>query len=142
MLDVCRIKAEKGQFAHRCHFHERYPESLPIEEPFDAATCFLVSQLILDQKARAGFFRAIAVRLQPGGILATSDLASEVDSSEYGALLNVCLNLMAAVGIPVAGLEQMRAAYAKDVAILLPALVASIIRSGGFDEPVMFYQAG
>jgi tRNA (cmo5U34)-methyltransferase len=50
--------------------------------------------------------------------------------------------MMLAAGIPAAGLEQMRAAYARDVAILPPAKVASIIKSGGFDEPVMFYQAG
>ncbi len=35
----------------------------------------------------------------------------------------------------------MRNAYAKDVAILPPAQVASIIKSGGFEEPVKFYQA-
>lgn len=142
MLDVCRNKAEKGGFVSRCYFHEGYLESLPIQDAFDAATCFLVSQFILEQEARAGFFRAIAGRLRPRGILASSDLASEVGSSEYDALLNTWLNMMLAAGIPAAGLEQMRAAYARDVAILPPAKVASIIKSGGFDEPVMFYQAG
>ena len=50
--------------------------------------------------------------------------------------------MMLAAGIPAAGLEQMRAAYAKDVAILAPRDVESIIRSGGFEAPVAFYQAG
>ncbi len=36
----------------------------------------------------------------------------------------------------------MKAAYAKDVAILPPADVASIIESGGFEAPVQFFQAG
>lgn len=142
MLDVCRNKAEKEGFASRCHFHEGYLETLSIQDTFDAATCFLVSQFILEQEARTDFFRAIAVRLRLGGILASSDLASEVGSSEYDALLNAWLNMMVAAGIPTAGLEQIRAAYARDVAILPPAQVASIIKSGGFDEPVMFYQAG
>ena len=52
------------------------------------------------------------------------------------------LNLMRAAGVPTAGLEQMRAAYTRDVAILPPVRVASIIRAGGFDEPVLFHQAG
>ncbi|WP_293642797.1 hypothetical protein [Polaromonas sp.] len=52
------------------------------------------------------------------------------------------LNMMLAAGIPASGLEQICAAYAKDVAILPPAQVASIIKSGGFDEPVSFYQSG
>lgn len=142
MLDVCRAKAEKGGYAFRCRFHEGYLESLPDQDAFDAATCFLVSQFILDQEARADFFRAIGARLRRGGILASSDLSSDVDSTEYDALLDAWLKMMLAAGIPASGLEQMRAAYARDVAILPPAQVASIIEAGGFDEPVMFHQAG
>lgn len=142
MLDVCRDKAERGGFASRCHFHQGYVESLPVQGMFNAVTCFLVSQFILEQEARAEFFRTIAARLRPGGILASSDLASDVGSNEYDALLGTWLNMMLAAGIPATGLEQMRAAYAKDVAVLPPAQVASIIKRGGFDEPVAFYQAG
>lgn len=142
MLDVCRAKAEKGGYASRCQFHEGYLESLPNQDAFDAATCFLVSQFILDQQVRTDFFRVIGARLRLGGILASSDLASDVDSSEYDALLDMWLKMMLAAGIPASGLEQMRAAYARDVAILPPARIASIICAGGFGEPVMFHQAG
>lgn len=143
MLDVCRKKAENEGFIARCHFHEGYLDSLPGEDKFDAATCFLVSQFILEQEARSVFFRTIAARLRPGAILASSDLASDVGSNEYEALLHVWFKMMAAAtGMPPQGLERMRAAYAKDVAILPPARVESIIRSGGFEAPVQFYQAG
>jgi tRNA (cmo5U34)-methyltransferase len=142
MLDVCRDKAVKGGFASRCHFHEGYLESLPDQGAFDGATCFLVSQFILDLEARADFFRAIATRLRPRAILASSDLASDIGSAQYDALLKPWLTMMATAGISAAAVEQMRAAYAKDVAILPPARVASIIRSAGFDEPIPVYQAG
>lgn len=142
MLDISRNKAEIGGFAARCNFHEGYIESLPPQRMFDAATCFLVSQFILKPEDRVRFFVAIAERLRPGGILASSDLSSQVGSVEYEALLNVWLNMMLASGIPAAGLEQMRAAYAKDVAILPPEEIATIIKSGGFEAPVKFYQAG
>jgi tRNA (cmo5U34)-methyltransferase len=36
----------------------------------------------------------------------------------------------------------MRAAWERDVVILPPAEVASIIESGGFEAPVRFFQAG
>ena len=36
----------------------------------------------------------------------------------------------------------MRAAYAKEVAMLPPAMVAAIIQAGGFTAPVQFFQAG
>lgn len=142
MLDVCRRKAEQQGFRARCHFHEGYVESLPGEDEFDAATCFLVSQFISDLKARAEFFRAIAARLRPGGILISSDLASDVGSKEYEALLQVWFNVMAEGGISAEGLERMRQAYATDVAVVPPRQVASILQAGGFDEPVAFYQAG
>lgn len=142
MLDVCRDKAMKEGFASRCDFHEGYLESLPDQNEFDGATCFLVSQFILDRNARVDFFRAIATRLRSGAILASSDLASDVGSAQYEALLRPWLAMMATAGLSAAAIEQMRATYAKDVAILPPAQIASIIRSAGFDEPIPVYQAG
>ncbi|HEX5664449.1 MAG TPA: class I SAM-dependent methyltransferase, partial [Xanthomonadaceae bacterium] len=117
-------------------------DSLPTGQLHDAATCFLVSQFILEPEARSAFFREIADRLKPGGILASSDLASDTGSPEYAALLRTWLQLMASGGVTPEGLERMRQAYARDVAVLPPEHVASIIRSGGFDTPVRFFQAG
>lgn len=142
MLDVCRQRAQAEGYIARCYFHEGYLDSLPIEDLHDGATCFLVSQFILAQEARVEFFRAIARRLRPGGVLTSSDLASAVDSSGYDALLRVWVDMMAPAGIQPEGLERTRAAYAKDVAILPPHLIASIIESAGFEPPVQFFQAG
>lgn len=142
MLDECRKRAEAERYTSRCRFHEGYVDSLPIEDMHDGATCFLVSQFILVQQARSDFFRAIANRLRPSGFLASSDLASDGDSSAYDALLRAWLNMMTSAGIQPEALERMRAAYAKDVAILPPKLIASIIESAGFEPPVQFFQAG
>ncbi len=142
MLEICRQRAEAEGFASRCYFHEGYLDSLPTQDIHDAATCFLVSQFILDQKARSDFFHRIAQRLSPGGILTSSDLASDGESSDYEALLPVWLNMMSPTGVQPERLERMRAAYAKDVAILPPKVIAAIIESGGFEAPVQFFQAG
>ena len=142
MLDVCRQRATEEGFAPRCYFHEGYLDSLPRTEPFDAATSFLVSQFILDKEARTEFFRGIASRLVSGGILASSDLAADVESNEYDALLPVWMKIMAAADLTPERLEQMRTAYANDVAVLPPAIVAGIIKSAGFKTPGQFYQAG
>ena len=142
MLGVCRHRAETEGFSSRCCFHQGYLDSLPSEEKHDAATCFLVSQFILERDARSAFFRSIANRLRSGGILASSDLASERDSNCYEALLHTWLNMMAAAGVPPEGLERMRAAYDKDVAVLPPEDVASIIECAGFESPIRFFQAG
>ncbi len=142
MLDLCRRRAEKEGFSSRCDFHEGYLDSLPATGPHDAATCFLVSQFILDQQARSGFFREISNKLKPGGILASSDLASDVASSEYEVLLRAWMNMMASSDISPEGIARMRKAYAHDVGVLPRERVASIIEAGGFEPPVQFFQAG
>ena len=142
MLAVCRQKVEEEGMTSRCHFHEGYLDSLPDKQLYDAATCFLVSQFILDQQLRTKLFGEIAQRLKQGGILASADLASQLGSDEYEALLHTWMTMMAGAGIPADKQNQIRDAYAKDVAILPPATVEAIIKSAGFYLPVQFFQAG
>lgn len=142
MLNVCRQRAKAEGFISRCDFHEGYLDSLPVEDMHDGATCFLVSQFILAQDVRSEFFRAIAERLVPGGVLASSDLASDVGTDAYDALLRVWIDVMSSARTQPEVLERTRAAYAKDVAILPSKRIASIIESAGFEPPVQFFQAG
>jgi len=142
MLDVCRQRAETEGMASRCHFHGGYVDSLPPMDTHHAATCFLVSQFILERQARSGFFRSIADRLHPGGLLASSDLASEVGSTAYKSLVHAWLKMMAAADVSPEARARTLAAWEMDVAILPPGEVASIIESGGFEAPVQFFQAG
>lgn len=142
MLNVFRARAEKHGFADRCTFHEGYVDSLRPSASFDAATCFLVSQFILQPQERSLFFRSIAHRLKPGGILASSDLAADVSSETYQSLLDVWFRTMSGADVPAEGVQRMRDAYARDVAILPPATVESIIKAGGFESPVQFFQVG
>jgi tRNA (cmo5U34)-methyltransferase len=142
MLDVCRRRAEAEGFASRCHFHEGYLDSLGVNDGHDAATCFLVPQFILERAERSALFRAISDRLLPGGILASSDLASEAGPDARAALLHTWLTMMAGAGIPPDAQARMREAYGRDVAIPPPEVIASIIEAGGFETPVQFFQAG
>lgn len=142
MLDVCQQRAERERFAARCDFHNGYLDSVSATGPHDAATCFLVSQFILDQQARSEFFREISSRLKVGGILASSDLASDVESREYEVLLRAWMNMMAGSEISPEAIDRMRNAYVNDVGVLPPSRVAALIESGGFEPPVQFFQAG
>ncbi|MBZ2188497.1 class I SAM-dependent methyltransferase [Alcanivorax sp. JB21] len=142
MLDICRKRAESEGVAARCIFHEGYLDSLPETALHQAATCFLVSQFILDHSERAAFFQGIAARLEPGAVLASADLASDVASPEYDVLLRAWMSMMSAADISPEAIERMRNAYANDVGVLPPARIASIIKAGGFELPVLFFQAG
>jgi tRNA (cmo5U34)-methyltransferase len=81
--------------------------------------------------------------IQPGGILASSDLSSEAIWDNHDALPGMWQRVMApSDGLPPEGFSRMKAAYAKVVAVLLPTKVASIIQAGGFEASVQFFQAG
>lgn len=142
MLDVCRHRAEESGFAARCTFHEGYLDSLLPTEAFDAATCLLVSQFILEEQARSHFFRAIAHRLQTSGILISSDLSADVKEETYQGFLEVWLRTIASDDATSDAIEQMCVAYRRDVAVLPARDIEAIIVSGGFESPVQFFQAG
>ncbi|MXR28995.1 class I SAM-dependent methyltransferase [Pseudomonas sp. PICF6] len=142
MLDVCRQRAVQHGFLARCHFHEGYLDTLVAEASYDAATCLLVSQFLLEEDARTRFFREIAQHLKPHGILANADLASDTESPAYEVLLRSWMTLMSSDGLQPEVLERARIAYARDVAILPAQQVASLIKAAGFDTPVQFFQAG
>jgi tRNA (cmo5U34)-methyltransferase len=78
--------------------------------------------------------------LRPGEYLVSADLASDMASETYQSLLEVWLRLMRETGSPPEQLESPRVTYGRDVAVLLPDQVSSIIASGGFETPVSFLQ--
>lgn len=142
MLEVCRRKAQEHGIASRCIFHEGYVDSLENAGPFDAATALLVSQFILYEEARIDFFRAIAERLRPGGYLISSDLSADIASQNYQSLLEVWLRMMQGAEVTPEKIEQVRAAYGRDVAVWPQERVAKLIEAGGFAPPIEFFQAG
>ncbi|ASK33291.1 class I SAM-dependent methyltransferase [Alloalcanivorax mobilis] len=143
MLAVCRRRCEEADIADRCDFHQGYLDSLAGETLHDGATCFLVSQFILDKDDRSALFRGIAARLKPGGVLASADLSAQRDSQQnYESLLRVWQRVTAPAQAGEEGLQRMKAAYAKDVAVLPAAEIVAILQAGGFEAPVPFFQAG
>ena len=142
MLMVCRRRAEEAGIVSRCEFHCGYLDSLPASDDFDAATSILVSQFMLEKAARSDFFRSIAARLRPGGRLVSADLASDVNSDAYRSLLEVWLRMMSAAEVTEEMRERMRTTYDRDVGVLPPADIASLIESAEFQAPVLFHQAG
>lgn len=142
MVSAARSRAEAHGYDKRCEFHTGYLESLPELAPFDAATSLLVSHFLLHPGERMAFFRAIADRLKPEGMLVTSDLSADTASPLYPDLLEVWMRALSGADLSAERLQQMRAAYDKDVSILPPSSVEAIVASGGFQPPVQCYQAG
>ena len=140
MLDICRRKAEENGIISRCTFHEGYLDSLPVSEPFDAATCLLVSQFLKEAEERISFFGRIAHRLRPGGILISSDLVLGLSASVHQSLFEVWVRMLGGSDWSAVDIEKMRAAWDLHIAPLTPPEIEVIIEAGGFDNPVLFFQ--
>lgn len=140
MLDICRKRAEDYGIVSRCTFHEGYLDSLPASPSFDAATCLLVSHFFMQQDERRNFFSQIASRLCSNGYLISADLVSDMSTSTYQSLLEVWLRMLKSAEVPDEDVKKMGASYGRDVAVLPPLEVESIIASSGFDTPVLFFQ--
>jgi tRNA (cmo5U34)-methyltransferase len=142
MIEACRARAERDGFADRCEFHAGLLDTLPDAAVFDGATCFLVSQFLLDTAERTAFFAAIARRLRPGGMLAWADLAWDTTAPDYAAMLRLWMRTMSGAGLDDEALARIRENYARDVAILPLDKVAALAAAAGFDAPLRFHQAG
>lgn len=140
MLEVCRQRARENGIESRCTFHGGYLDSLPASEPFEAATCLLVSHFFMVPEERSAFFGEIAVRLRVGGILVSSDLASDMASEEYRSLLDVWVRMMKSPAMSDEDIEKWRSSYGRDAAVLPSREVEGIIKAGGFETSVLFFQ--
>ncbi len=141
MLDICRQRAEESGVASRCTFHLGYLDSLPKSDSFDAATCLLVSHFFMKSEKRIDFLNQIAEKISPRGYLVSADLASNVTPSTGTDQFKLWLRAMAYTEIPAEEIEKMRVSLGRDVAVLSPQQVQSLIESSGFETPILFFQS-
>lgn len=137
MLSICREKAEKLDILDKITFHEGFLETLPDSDPFDAATCILVSQFLLEPEKRISLFHHISKRLIPGGILVSADLASDMASLKYQRLLEVWTRTMEFSGVSKEDVNKL----GRGVAVLSQHEIESFIERGGFESPTLFFQS-
>jgi tRNA (cmo5U34)-methyltransferase len=140
MLDICRRRAEENGIAARCTFHEGYLDTLPPSPPFDGATSLLVSHFIVDSEAQRDFYRQIAERLNPNGVLVNAALVADPSASNSPSLLDMWMRMQEYAGISAEALDKMRGEYGRTFAAQLPHEVEAIIASSGFSTPVLFLQ--
>ena len=140
MLDVCRARVIELGLSERCTFHEGRLDSLPESQAFDGATCLMVSHGIKERDARIGFFGEVAARLKPGALLVSSDLSSDVSTFDYQKLLASWIAMMEFSQIPPDEIERFISGYVSNNVVLPPHEVESIIKAGGFEMPIVFFQ--
>lgn len=140
MLDICRQRAEDAGIAARCTFHESYLDTLPPTPLFDGATSLLVSHFIVDSDEQRDFYREIAARLRPDGVLVSAALVANPSAPAFPSLLDMWMRMQEYAGVSGEALEKMRGAYGRTFAAQTPQEVEEIIASSGFRAPVLFFQ--
>lgn len=142
MVAVCRQNLMDAGMDDRCTLVHGYLDSVPPEPAFDAATCFLVSQFLVDPSTRQTFFQHIAQRLKPNGLLASSDLLFDTHSALYERSLALWHRITTQTEPTPEQIERLKNAYSSDVAVVPMRELSTLVRAGGFDEPLPFFQAG
>ena len=135
MLDVARQHAEAEGFVDRCDFHVGLVSDLPVEA-HDAATSLLVSHFLVEEDRRVAFFRDIADRLKPGGLLFSADLAADPDHPSFATLMDLWLTLY----VSPERQDGYRAMFGRGVAAHPPAQVEAMMVRAGFAPPAACYQ--
>lgn len=134
MLAVCRKQVAAAGLSSRCTFHEGFVDTLAIEPAHDAATSLLVSHFILEREARVAFFREIAKRLVPGGLLVSADIASPVPINSEESVLDLWMRALAYAGMTADMAATYREKLDSGVSILLPTEITAIHGEAGFSS--------
>lgn len=141
MMEVCQSRAQKQGIASRCAFHAGYLSSLETADKFDAATCLLVSHFIKDTEERRALFKGIASRLVPDGMLVSADFSGDKSSPDFDSHLSLWLQMMRYADVSPREIEKTRTSLDDYISVLAPDEIEELIRSGGFNNPTLFYQA-
>jgi len=131
MLDVCVQKCEQYKILSRCTFHDGPLQTLAGNKRFDVATSILVSHYLADEATKCAYFADIASRLLPDGLLIGADLVTHVALDNVSSLLNVWKRTMDYANAPVP----------PHVPAISPQELRNIVTEGGFEQPIIFYQA-
>lgn len=140
MLEIFRKRAVEEGIVSRCTFHNGYLHTLPLAEPFDAATSLLVSQFLVNRTDRVAFFAEIAQRLKPSGYLVNADLSSDLESENAEGLKDFWRKMLLFSGVPMANANDFLEGWKRAVGVLAPDEVKAMISAGGFEKPTLFYQ--
>lgn len=135
MLEVCRERVEAAGMASRCRLHQGTLDSLPGTEPFDAATCVLVSHYLGERERRIDLFRTIASRVRAGGSLVNADLAADPSATGYEDMLEIWHRSMERAGMP-----SRRESLGRGGTLLAPSELESILVEAGWISPIPVFQ--
>lgn len=140
MLNVCRDRLSAAGVLDRCEFFHGYVHDLPYGAEFDATLAILVAHFV-KRDEKVDFFRGMAERLKKGGYLVNMEISFDLDSTGYPLMLKNWESIQTLMGATAESLAKLPSALKDVLSVMPPAEIGRLIRLGGIDNPVQFFQA-
>jgi len=83
----------------------------------------------------------VADRLKKGGYLINVEISFDLDSVEYPSMLKNWESIQRLMGATAESLAKLPSALKEILSVMPPAEIGRLIRLGGINNPVQFFQA-
>ncbi|MCA9794930.1 MAG: SAM-dependent methyltransferase, partial [Candidatus Eremiobacteraeota bacterium] len=100
------------------------------------ATSFLVSHFLTERERRLGFFRAIAERLHPGGLLVNADLTH--GGEDQAQLMDLWFRTLSYSFPESFQVDNYLEHFNREVTLLPDAEIRQLLVDAGFVAPTLF----
>ncbi|MGE0494596.1 MAG: class I SAM-dependent methyltransferase [Vulcanimicrobiota bacterium] len=135
MLAVCRERVEQAGIAGRTTLVHGFLEDVAVE-PHHGATSFLVSHFLTERDRRLGFFRAIAARLHPGGVLVNADLTHGGEDHEQ--VMDLWFRTLSYSFPESFQVDNYLEHFNREVSLLADDEIRRLLVEAGFRQPTLF----
>ncbi|MEO0558160.1 MAG: class I SAM-dependent methyltransferase [Bacteroidota bacterium] len=141
MLAVCQARAKAAGLSNRVSTVTGTTEAAP-DGPYDAATSICVAHFVLEAKARAQYFQAIAERLRPGAPLIHADLFRPTDdAATLELLMSVWRRSVLSAGMSGEDADAFFGRVESMVCLADEATLAQEFAAAGFGPRTRFHQS-
>lgn len=142
MLALAEERVARLGLVGRVRLYPGEVSSLPLFEPFDAATLLLVLHFLPDDGAKAALLGDIAGHLAPGAPLVLADLFGPAWDDPWQARLRALWrHLQHSAGVEAEAIEKGFAHVDRDIHPVSEDRLAELLDQAGFDPPRPFFRA-
>ena len=141
MLDVARKKVDAADLSDRVELRVGGVDDVPATGPYDAATLILVQHFLPDDGAKLALLRAIADRLEPGGLLFLANMHGDLASPPAQRLFQAWKQRQIGRGLSATDAEAMFAGLPQVVHFVTAARIEELLREAGFVDVEPVFQA-
>lgn len=140
MLEVCAERLRAAGISERCRLVHGYVHDVPVDDGFDAVLSILVGHFV-KREDKPDFFRNMATRLNPNGILVHSEISCDLNAPEVPEMLDQWKKIQTLMGATPESLQKLPEQMRTMLSIVPPEETEKFMMQSGFTSPIRFFQA-